>query len=74
MITTYSSTASRGHVAETRRLMNDSIAKGAERFGDSAMHFDFFCECGDLSCHKTIRLTVADYRHRRNAPLTSHDT
>jgi hypothetical protein len=27
--------------------------------------FPFLCECGDLACHKVVRLTVGEYEHAR---------
>ncbi len=60
-------------VVYARRLMNDSIARSADRLGDETRCFEFACECGDPGCHQVIALTVAEYlRRSRHGPLTSH--
>lgn len=63
----------REDVAATRRLINDSIAKGAASLDrEGAMLFEFFCECGDLTCDEVVRLTVAQYRGIRSRPVVFH--
>lgn len=62
-----------GQVAESARLLNDTIAKGSERLGGDALPVDFFCECGDPDCRRVTRLTVGQYQRRRAAPVIAHD-
>lgn len=65
---------SRSEVANTRRVMNDSIANGAERLDHdgNGVDFEFFCECGNLRCDEKMRLTVAQYRCARFWPVVAH--
>ena len=62
-----------GQVAESARLLNDTIARGTERLGGDDLPVDFFCECGDPDCRRVTRLTVGQYHKRRAEPLIAHD-
>lgn len=53
-----------GHVVASRRLINDSIARGAQRINDEAP-FEFLCECRDQACRRVEQLTAAQFRARR---------
>jgi hypothetical protein len=57
-----------------RRLLNDSIAKVAERFDDEGeeIFFDFHCECEDSSCTRLVELTLVQYRCARFWPVVAH--
>jgi hypothetical protein len=61
-----------GKVAESARLLNDTIARGAQRLGGDELPIDFFCECGDPDCRRVTQLTVWEYQSHRAAPLIAH--
>ena len=46
------------------RTVNDEIDDLESRFGATA----FVCECADIGCSETIRLTHAEYRRIRDQP------
>lgn len=72
MSTSQASPAGYGYAFGTRRLLNDSIAKSAERLdGSDGSSFGFLCECGDVGCKHLVHLTIEQYRDR-SGPLLAH--
>ncbi len=72
MSTKEASAIGQGEVEAMRRVLNDSIAEAAERFDEEGALFEFFCECGDLSCKEVVALTVAQYRANRSGRVLAH--
>jgi hypothetical protein len=51
-----------GSAVNMRRFVNDSIHAAARRSGGrSQTPVEFLCECGDLRCPRTVRLTLEEY-------------
>lgn len=48
------------------REVNDAI-RGLALAGPTEEIWEFFCECGDLACRSTIRLTLSEFDGRRTA-------
>ena len=48
------------------REANQNISEVAESQGLTVPPVPFICECGDLTCTKIIRMTLAEYEHVRS--------
>jgi hypothetical protein len=62
----------RDRAAYFRRLVNDEILDAATRFDDGSTVFEFLCECGDLDCRETVKMTLADYRATTPGSVVGH--
>ena len=47
--------------------VNDHILDFASESASIETDWDFFCECGELSCHLLVRLTINEYRDVRDS-------
>lgn len=47
------------------REVNERIKLVAETSSD----MEFLCECADLECTQTIKLSIAEYEHIRSSPV-----
>ena len=56
-----------------RRFVNDKIAETAARLDPgNRSDFEFFCECGSLSCRALVRLTLAEYAATAPGSIVAH--
>lgn len=56
-----------------RRFVNDEIASRASAFDrDDGNVFAFVCECGDLACRGTVRMTLETYASSAPGSVVGH--
>ena len=63
-----------GAAISVRRFANDEIARVGSSLDDldEGHRFEFLCECGDLSCTRLVRMTVAEYRASAPGSVVGH--
>jgi hypothetical protein len=53
--------------------VNDEIAETAARFDlKDGSDFEFICECGEPTCHRFVRMTLAQYRGSEPGSVIAH--
>lgn len=60
-------------VVATRRLINDSIANGAQRLNRESP-FEFLCECGDQACRRVVELSAVQFYSCRPGAIIAHES
>jgi hypothetical protein len=55
-----------------RRFVNDEVARVGSRFDWNGREYEFVCECGDLSCDGSVKMTLSDYRASRPGSVVGH--
>lgn len=56
-----------------RRFVNEQIRERAERLqSDPSTTFEFVCECGDLRCRQSVRMTLCRYDRSRLGSVLGH--
>ena len=62
-----------GAAISIRRFANEEVARVGSRLdADEGNQFEFLCECGDLSCNRLVRLTIAEYRALPPGSVVGH--
>jgi hypothetical protein len=73
-MTTTSIETPNASAVDVRRLVNDSIRGVGSGFrpDEAGAALDFLCECGDLRCRRSIRLTLAEYDATQPGFVSAH--